>query len=394
MDPILDIKKMWRDIFGDSAEYVNMIIDGYFDDTKSVIVAENNQVIASSLVIPYNFRCFPDNISPDNIYKDNIYNNKSVICGYYLCGLMTLPERRGCGIMKDVIGRIEANAIRNNVDFTFLIPADGKLRKYYEKLGYKNSSKRGIIKFRNILQNICPENFKYIRNINTEDNVSSVVEISNNLSSKFFQLFKSILYSDNDKQSYKEFNDIVSRILKSEIENTFDNRGYVYIQHSTGQWRDILADHLRDNGSILLGENTLILITENNNIFPIFGTPENIWSIIKNIVSGAFRSKDSGSDNNNNRYLESQDYTLYVADPHLWSSILELLNINEMQCEATVGDSSRSIKKICNFLKDGIVSNCGNRFYEIEVRMEYYGMAKSFIPSIDESDIVISMMFD
>ena len=49
------IKQLWIDTFGDSRSYVDMIVDGYYDNNICLNIFEGDQIISSSLVIPYEF---------------------------------------------------------------------------------------------------------------------------------------------------------------------------------------------------------------------------------------------------------------------------------------------------------------------------------------------------
>lgn len=126
------VKQLWIDIFGDSRHYVDMVVDHYFDPEYCKCVWEGEKLIAMAMAIPYNF--IPIDADRNKTHKTAFKK------GLYLCGLSTLPEYRKRGIMASLMKEIEELALTDGFDFTFLIPADDRLRDYYRNKGYYNSN--------------------------------------------------------------------------------------------------------------------------------------------------------------------------------------------------------------------------------------------------------------
>lgn len=121
-----DLMKLWRDTFGDSAEYVRLMVDAYFvEENVEVCLNEKGKLVSALWSVPYRFT------------GGKMAGER---CGYlrglYLCGLATDPEYRQQGIMSKLMNRIESRAAKDDYDFCFLIPADENLEKYYERRGY------------------------------------------------------------------------------------------------------------------------------------------------------------------------------------------------------------------------------------------------------------------
>ncbi len=436
---------MWRDIFGDSREYIDMIIDGYFNEDVSELLIEDSHLISSSLVIPYRFRRDLNAIldSPQNIESaDSIktaFNSalSPEYTGYYLCGLMTKRERRGGGIMRRMLTTIESTAKQNNVDFTFLIPADEKLRRYYSGLGYENTARRTIIKLKSTLLNTSNEYGEEKRNpdldlpkcnpaskgcaiqgkkseiyrspLHNYNYQSEIIEISPADAFKFSNCAH-ITFEKNDDLSAELLSEISKSIVNSSTVNVFlfikkninnissfsdlgkeiDNyhinaksyltkSSHVSILHSQVQWRDVLLDYLRENSSIIIAQDTVLLVTQDRKFFPISGTANNVWELIKLLIPGVTEPSTSPIL-----------YSIYIGDP-VNSRIL----LNLIEEEST---------KVCNGLNDQIPKEgkiqsgeevrFGGLQFEVEKIEEDYGMAKSFNPKISPSSIVINFMFD
>lgn len=117
-DILSQLKALWIENFQDTDAYTDLIFDNYANPDTLLYIEKDGKVVSSLLGIPYNF-------SGDVALK-----------GLYLCGLSTQKEYRGKGYMSDLINRINKTAIELGYDFTFLIPANDGLRRYYADRGY------------------------------------------------------------------------------------------------------------------------------------------------------------------------------------------------------------------------------------------------------------------
>jgi GNAT superfamily N-acetyltransferase len=142
-NPLLDIDSvktqmmaLWSDTFGDSDDYVNLIFDAYFNPDLVKYHTHHGSIVAAMMGIPF-----------------YIQTDDRVGTALYLCGLVTRPEFRRQGIMTEMIGEMHDHARRLGFDYSFLIPADDHLRKYYEKFGYQTLSYRYCSKLRIEAQN-------------------------------------------------------------------------------------------------------------------------------------------------------------------------------------------------------------------------------------------------
>lgn len=128
---VTEIKKkmarLWKETFHDSDEYVSLIFNSYFDPELVEIEEIGGDVAAALMGVPYSFG-----------------NAERNIRGLYLCGLATKPQYRSRGIMTRLLAKINEKARQAGFAFTFLIPSDEGLRKYYHDREYVNGFYRVI----------------------------------------------------------------------------------------------------------------------------------------------------------------------------------------------------------------------------------------------------------
>lgn len=125
---MIDIKKemmrLWKINFHDSDEYIRLLFDNYFDENLIATEIRGDRVVSALMGIPYSLGC----VSTDNQTAEPR--------GLYLCGLSTDENFRGLGLMTKLIEKINIKAYQQDYDFTFLIPANSGLIKYYHDRGY------------------------------------------------------------------------------------------------------------------------------------------------------------------------------------------------------------------------------------------------------------------
>lgn len=125
MNPdFLQLRRLWSDIFGDSEGYLDIFFDTYCRSALILTEEYSGSVISALWGLPFDFT--------------------GGLKGLYLCGLATRQQWRGKGIMSRLIEQAEEWAVRNKFDFSFLIPADENLRKYYSERGYIDTPDRQV----------------------------------------------------------------------------------------------------------------------------------------------------------------------------------------------------------------------------------------------------------
>lgn len=121
------LSRLWKDTFHDSDEYISLVFNNYFDPSLVACEEAGGDVVAGLVGVPYEFG-----------------NAERRLKGLYLCGLATRPQFRSRGIMTRLLADINDRAREQGFAFTFLIPADEGLRKYYHDRDYVNAFYRVV----------------------------------------------------------------------------------------------------------------------------------------------------------------------------------------------------------------------------------------------------------
>lgn len=109
--------------FKDSPEYVKLVFDNYYDSKLNASREKEGVIVSTLLGVPYDF------VDPSG--------NK--LRGLYLCGLATKASYQGNGLMSDMLEEINRKAREKGFDFTFLIPSDEGIRRFYRDRGYHDT---------------------------------------------------------------------------------------------------------------------------------------------------------------------------------------------------------------------------------------------------------------
>lgn len=131
---------LWKETFGDSDAYIKLIFENYFSPDNIAVYEYNGAIGAAILGIPYEFSA------------------KGVsLKGLYLCGISTLKNLRGRGIMTTLLNEINNKAKKEDYDFSFLIPSSESNRNFYKERGYHDSFfklRNHFVRIHNFKENI------------------------------------------------------------------------------------------------------------------------------------------------------------------------------------------------------------------------------------------------
>ena len=114
---------LWKETFGDSSEYISLVFDTYFSPDKIAFHEEGGEIKAALLTLPYSFES----------------SAKTELKGLYLCGLATRKDARHRGLMSGLLEETNQRAKEAGFDFTFLIPSEEGIRRYYRDRGYHDA---------------------------------------------------------------------------------------------------------------------------------------------------------------------------------------------------------------------------------------------------------------
>lgn len=114
------IVSLWNNVFGDSAEAVEMFLDTHFICRNTLVYSNCDRIVSMLFLI----------------------EGKTVIMSaeypsYYLYAACTDEDYRGQGLMSKLIKEAQTVAAERGYSYIFLLPAEDSLYQYYEKYGYR-----------------------------------------------------------------------------------------------------------------------------------------------------------------------------------------------------------------------------------------------------------------
>lgn len=121
------VRSMWKEVFGDKDEYMDLIFDCKYKNENTLIYFEDGIAAASLQMFSYDFRF-----------------NQAVIPFYYLAGLCTLPAYRNKGYMGQLIRRSFEIMQERAIPLSILVPAEDWLFGYYEKYGFVQTFDKSV----------------------------------------------------------------------------------------------------------------------------------------------------------------------------------------------------------------------------------------------------------
>ena len=133
---ILDVKKLWEEVFGDSDDYIRRFIS-HFGIDNGYVCEISSKIVAMAFAIP-------------TCLKSPSLRTKSAIEGVpegrgrlyqkfkYLYACATHPDYQSQGIMTKLLETIHEDACKENFAGIFLQAANPDLANYYRKLGFED----------------------------------------------------------------------------------------------------------------------------------------------------------------------------------------------------------------------------------------------------------------
>ncbi|MDE6330550.1 MAG: GNAT family N-acetyltransferase, partial [Muribaculaceae bacterium] len=273
-----EVKKLWISTFYDTPGYTDMIVDHYYDQRLCKCLVEGSRLVSSAMMIPY------------DVIDGRTPQFKHLRCGY-LCGLSTVDDRRGEGIMKRLIADSEIEALKQGMDMVCLIPADDKLRQYYSRLGYKDCSRKRSL---NIGVLSIDEFTRRAVDI-VDDDMSKIIEIANTLVDR------------SANNSVDESMSVENRMIDAIVDRAMNSEKCLptlHIVHDRQQWYDIISDILRDGGRVIAiveesMQNTemhiekhreenikaaIIATADSSAVYPLFGDSGNVERMLVKLM--------------------------------------------------------------------------------------------------------------
>ncbi len=113
------LKQMWKSVFGDTDEYIELFFSRVFTFENSLVIKDNKVI---SMVF------FPE-------YRAKICGIERTVG--YICGAATLPEYRKKGLMGKLLFEAHNIMMQKGYSASVLIPASESLFDYYAGFGYE-----------------------------------------------------------------------------------------------------------------------------------------------------------------------------------------------------------------------------------------------------------------
>ncbi|MGL5569321.1 MAG: GNAT family N-acetyltransferase [Cetobacterium sp.] len=110
------LKVLWKDLFNDELDYINWYFDNVYNEENTKIFLKNNKVYGMLF---------------ENSYHISIGEDRFM--GRYLVGVGVTPEKRGEGVMKELLLKSLKEAYDFGEEFIYLTPID---KKIYERFGF------------------------------------------------------------------------------------------------------------------------------------------------------------------------------------------------------------------------------------------------------------------
>lgn len=110
------LKMLWKDLFNDESDYINWYFDNIYKEEDTKMFLENKEICGMLF---------------ENKYHLSVDNQRFM--GRYLVGIGVAPEKRGEGVMKELLLKSLKEAYDFGEEFIYLTPID---KKIYERFGF------------------------------------------------------------------------------------------------------------------------------------------------------------------------------------------------------------------------------------------------------------------
>ncbi|MGL5356152.1 MAG: GNAT family N-acetyltransferase [Cetobacterium sp.] len=214
-----ELKKLWKDLFYDDTVYIDWYFDNIYLEKDTKIYSKDKNL---------------EGMLFQNKY--HIFIDKDKFMGRYLVGVGVTPEKRGEGIMKNLLLQSMTEAYNYGEEFIYLTPID---KNIYERFGFGYIS--SLVQYNVPLQSLS--NFKKEFKVKKIDSANYNDKVLLELE-EFYREYSKEFYIGvaRDKNCYK---DILSEL--------FCEEGLAYISY------DLYG---KINGYVLLKNSEIIFVKE------------------------------------------------------------------------------------------------------------------------------------
>lgn len=245
-----DMVQLWKYIFCDSDDYINLVFNTYFSENNFCCKYIDDKLVSALLSVDYSFKPVLNNSSVCGICEQS---DNDFIAASYLCGLSTLPSFRGHGFISDLICQHNYVLRNKNKVVSFLIPSDGSLRSFYKRFGYSDisfynndiyTSIRVFDKKYDYLKSVL--NTFYLNVLNDNNIIYNVINLGQYIQSKYYIDDVSIL--DLDDVLYT---DSLLLSIYDYMSNSYFGIDGFCLSHSFVDFVTVVKENIISNGIIL-----------------------------------------------------------------------------------------------------------------------------------------------
>lgn len=118
---------MWKTVFGDSDEYMEIYFREKYRNENTLIYFESGKAVSSLQMLPFDFS----------------FHGSEIPVAYF-SGLCTLPEARQKGFMGSLIKKSFGEMDEKGIPLAILVPQDKTVMKFYRQFGFTQTFNAGI----------------------------------------------------------------------------------------------------------------------------------------------------------------------------------------------------------------------------------------------------------
>ncbi|MEA4997439.1 MAG: GNAT family N-acetyltransferase [Petrimonas sp.] len=118
---------MWKTVFGDSDEYMEIYFREKYRNENTLIYFESGKAVSSLQMLPFDFS----------------FHGSEIPVAYF-SGLCTLPEARQKGFMGSLIKKSFGEMDEKGIPLAILVPQDETIMKFYRQFGFTQTFNAGI----------------------------------------------------------------------------------------------------------------------------------------------------------------------------------------------------------------------------------------------------------
>ena len=118
---------MWKTVFGDSDEYMEIYFREKYRNENTLIYFESGKAVSSLQMLPFDFS----------------FHGSEIPVAYF-SGLCTLPEARQKGFMGSLIKKSFGEMDEKGILLAILVPQDETIMKFYRQFGFTQTFNAGI----------------------------------------------------------------------------------------------------------------------------------------------------------------------------------------------------------------------------------------------------------